>query len=404
MEAPTYHMSNLKIFGEHDDATIAQIKTCLDAGGVAAVLCADGHKGYSQPIGGVVAYDGMVSISGVGYDIACGNLAVKTTLHVSEVAKYMENYMDRVFKEISFGVGRVNNTPIDHALFESPAWNIPLIGKLKDKAAAQLGTIGSGNHYVDIFADETDTVWVGVHFGSRGLGHGIATGFLHLAGGADGMDVPPTLVPESSETGQLYLQGMELAGQYAYAGREYVARYVASNILGGGIVEEIHNHHNFCWRETHVIDGVERELLVVRKGATPAFPGQKGFVGGSMGDDAVIIEGVEGVGSRESLYSTVHGAGRIMSRTAARGKTKKNKETGEIRVVEEPRVIRAEMDAWVKERGVVLRGADLDEAPQAYRRLPAVLRAHGETIKVLHTLRPLGVAMAGKDVFDPYKD
>src|SRR5437016_12012295 len=109
---------------------------------------------------------------------------------------------------------------------------------------------------------------------------------------------------------------MTLAGDYAYAGREAVARHVVRAILGAQIVEEVHNHHNFAWREKH--NG--EQFWVVRKGATPAFPKQRGFVGGSMGDDAVIIEGVDGEEARAALYSTVHGAGRIMSRTAAKGK------------------------------------------------------------------------------------
>src|SRR5437879_13148944 len=183
-------------------------------------------------------------------------------------------------------------------------------------ARDQLGTVGGGNHYVDIFADEQDRVWVGWQFGSCGLGHKTATHFLKAAGGKDGMDVPPTVVSEKSAIGHDYLAGMHLAGRYAYAGREAVARHVVKNILGAKTVEEVHNHHNFAWREKH--DG--REFWVVRKGATPAFPGQKGFAGGSMGDDAVIIEGVDSPTSREALFSTIHGAGRIMSRTAAKGR------------------------------------------------------------------------------------
>jgi tRNA-splicing ligase RtcB len=190
---------------------------------------------------------------------------------------------------------------------------------------------------------------------------------------------------------------MHLAGRYAYAGREAVARYVVKIILGAEILEEVHNHHNFAWRERHDGD----EFWVVRKGATPAFPGQKGFVGGSMGDDAVIVEGVDSTTSREALFSTVHGAGRIMSRTAAKGKFVK---VGKKRIRQEGLVRHDEMMKWLHHRGIILRGGDLDEAPQAYRRLPDVLNAHAGTIRVLHTLRPLGVAMAGRDIVDPYKD
>ncbi len=120
-----------------------------------------------------------------------------------------------------------------------------------------------------------------------------------------------------------------------------------------------------------------------------------------MGDDAVIIEGVDTATSREALFSTVHGAGRIMSRTAAKGKFAN---VGGKRIRQQGRVRHDEMMAWLKSKGVVLRGGDLDEAPQAYRRLTDVLAAHGDTIRVLHTLRPLGVAMAGRDIVDPYKD
>lgn len=390
-------MNTPLIFGQHDEGTISQINTCLHAGGDRAVLCADGHKGYAQPIGGVVAYREKISISGVGFDIACGNMAIRTDLSAQAVAPEIPRIMDEVVQQVSFGVGRTNKTKVEHEMFADPLWETAPFRDWKSMAAAQLGTVGSGNHYVDIFADESDVIWVGVHFGSRGLGHKTATHFLKRAGGKDGMDVPPCVVEEHSEVGQAYLAGMELAGRYAYAGREFVARHVVREILRGSIVEEIHNHHNFAWRETH--DGVA--YWVVRKGATPAFPGQKGFVGGSMGDDAVIIEGVDSEKSRAALYSTVHGAGRIMSRTAALGKTQKV--DGKL-IRGEGRVRHDEMAQWLQEKGVHLRGGDRDEAPQAYRRLPEVLQSHEGTIRVLQTLRPIGVAMAGRDVVDPYKD
>ena len=386
-----------KIFGQHDEATIHQIETCLAAGGERAVLCADGHKGYAQPIGGVVAYRDKISLSGVGFDIACGNLAILTDVMRAQIAPAMESIMDEVVRDISFGVGRTSKTRIDHELFDDDAWKTKPIGDLKKTAAEQLGTVGGGNHYVDIFADEQDRIWVGVHFGSRGLGHKTATHFLKAAGGRDGMDVPPTVVPEASEIGHDYLAAMHLAGRYAYAGREAVARHVVRGILRANVVDEVHNHHNFAWREKH---GGE-ELWVVRKGATPAFPRQRGFIGGSMGDDAVIIEGIDSPDAREALFSTVHGAGRIMSRTQAKGRFEK---VNGKRIRREGLVRYDDMQQWVREKGVILRGGDVDEAPQAYRRLPEVLAAHAGTIRILHTLHPLGVAMAGKDIVDPYKD
>src|SRR5262249_31381389 len=171
--------------------------------------------------------------------------------------------------------------------------------------------------------DEEGFVWIGVHFGSRGLGHKSATKYLKQAGGRDGMDVEPALVRTDSELGHRYLAAMELAGSYASARREWGVEKVRW-MLGARITDVVHNHHNYAWREEH--DG--RKLWVVRKGATPAFPGQRGFVGGSMGDDAVILEGIESGKAREALYSTIHGAGRVMSRTEAPGRAQRGPLTG----------------------------------------------------------------------------
>jgi tRNA-splicing ligase RtcB len=248
---------------------------------------------------------------------------------------------------------------------------------------------------VDLFTDELDRVWIGVHFGSRGLGHKIATWFLKKAGAKDGMDVEPCVIDANGDLGEQYIACMHLGGEYAYAGRDWVCGRVAQ-LLGAPVVEEIHNHHNFAWRETH---GGE-ELWVVRKGATPAFPGQKGFVGGTMGETSVILEGVENDEARHSLYSTVHGAGRVMGRMEAKGKT--DRRTGEV--LRPGKVTPEMMQAWLKKANVELRGAGLDESPDCYKRLTEVLAEHGQSIRILHTLTPVGVAMAGANEFDPYKD
>jgi tRNA-splicing ligase RtcB len=307
--------------------------------------------------------------------------------------------LERIASIVSFGLGRTNAEKVEHELFDSPLWQeAPPIGHLKAMARDQLGTVGSGNHYVDLFEDADGLVWIGVHFGSRGLGHKTATAFLKAAGGKDGIDVAPTLLHQDSDLGRQYLAGMTLAGQYAYAGREWVVERVRS-IIGGEVVDTVHNHHNFAWRERHG----GRDLWVVRKGATPAFPGQRGFVGGSMGDDAVILAGVASETAAESFYSTVHGAGRVMSRTEARGRFLKDPATGK-RMRQPGRVRHDEMQAWLRAKSVRLIGGDVDEAPQAYRRLPDVLAQHDGTIRIEHRLRPFAVVMAGGDVYDPFKD
>ena len=400
-------MAEPVIFGSHEAQTLAQLR---DVAGRAerVALMADGHVGYVMPIGGVAAYRRQVSVVGVGFDIACGNAAIRMDRRVRDYTRAeLETLADEIQHVISFGMGRTNradDAPTDHPLFTDPAWGaVP--GKherdgLKAKARSQLGTVGGGNHYVDVFADEAGDLWVGVHFGSRGLGHTVASGFLALSQGKNWGDRVPereALFSLDQPLGHDYWQLMTLAGAYAYAGREWVARKVVS-LLGGEELELVHNHHNFAWQETH--GGTD--YVVVRKGATPAFPGQRGFVGGSMGDDAVIIEGARHDSERQraSLYSTVHGAGRVMSRTAARGRV--NRKTGAV--ISPGKVTWDMLREWVGEKGVILRGGGLDESPHAYRRLPDVLAAQGDTVTVLHTLTPLIVVMAGENELDPYRD
>ena len=400
----------IAVFGEHEPNTLAQLEDVASRAERAALM-ADGHLGYVMPIGGVAAYRDQVSVVGVGFDIACGNAAIRTDLTLTpDLRDQLPALADEIQEAVSFGIGRKNRSddaPVDHPLFESSSWDaLPANTResLRNKARAQLGTVGSGNHYVDVFADENGAIWIGVHFGSRGFGHTVASGFLALSQGAQwGAHVPEreALLPLAMPMGQDYWALMSLAGEYAYAGREWVARKVVS-ILGGREMELVHNHHNFAWREQH--DG--ESVIVIRKGATPAFPGQKGFIGGSMGDDAVIVRGIDAPGTpvealqREAMFSTVHGAGRVMSRTQAAGK--RNRRSG--KVLKPGAVSPRMMEDWVREKGVILRGGGLDESPHVYRRLPDVLAAQRGTIEVLHTLRPLIVVMAGADLFDPYKD
>jgi tRNA-splicing ligase RtcB len=391
--------NQIPVFGSADDRTLNQIRVCARTADKVALM-PDNHVGYGVPIGGVVAYKDAISPTGVGYDIGCGNKAVCLDMPGSELRANIASIMDDVWNIISFGVGRKNNEAGNeeirsHVLFDDDAWKLKAISPLKQMARNQLGTVGSGNHYVDLFVDEEDRAWIGVHFGSRGLGHKTATWFLKEAGASDGMDVEPCVLSTTSDLGADYLEAMRLAGDYAYAGRDWVCARVAA-ILGADIVEEVHNHHNFAWREEH---GGEM-LWVVRKGATPAFPGQRGFVGGTMGEQSVILEGIENEHARYSLYSTVHGAGRAMGRREAAGVI--DRKTGAVK--REGKVTPEMMRSWVERAGIELRGAGLDESPDCYKRLDEVLEAVDDTVRILHRLTPVGVAMAGANEFDPYKD
>ncbi|HEV2061759.1 MAG TPA: RtcB family protein [Solirubrobacteraceae bacterium] len=412
---------SIRVYGDHDDKTVEQLRRCVAAEeGARGVLCADGHLGYSQPIGGVVAYREHLSPSGAGYDIGCGNKAVRTPLRADDVRGDMPRIMDEVASRISFGVGRSAGVKADHPILdEIRTTDFGVQRKMYDLAADQLGTVGAGNHYVNVMEDEDGFVWAGVHFGSRGFGHKTASFFFADAPG--GMEAPPVLLHEQTDLGQTYAHAMDLAARYAFAGRDVVVDTVL-DILGAHAVDEVHNNHNQIWRETH--DG--EDWWVVRKGATPAFPGQRGFVGASMAEPAVILEGTEQ--ARDALFSTVHGAGRAMSRNAAAGKPRRRwvnnvrdddtlYETRE-EALAAPGATRArkvrvrvggaidfdEVRAELRRKGIELRGGAADEAPGAYKRLSEVLAYHADSVKVLHTLTPMGVAMAGADTFDPYKD
>ncbi len=388
-------IDDIIVYGDPvDPGALTQIKAArLTA--VRACLMADHHKGYSVPIGGVVAYENAVSPSGVGYDIGCGNKAIRLSVRASEID--VSAILDEAMRVLRFGIGQHNSetTAATHDLFDEPIWIESELLTRDDRALfktalMQLGTIGYGNHYVDIFSDEDGFVWVGVHFGSRGLGHKIATHFLKAAGATDGMDVPPCVLSLDSDLGAQYWDHMELAGRYAYAGRDWVCNRL-HQIIGGEITDTVHNHHNFAWKEAHFDkDENLKDYIVVRKGATPAFPGQRGFVGGSMGDDSVILKGVVSAAGTDIMYSTVHGAGRVMSRTAAAGKWDYKKKVRKPGGAISPIM----MNDWLKEKGVLLCGGGCDEAPQAYKRLTEVLAHHASTIRILHTLKPLGVMMA----------
>jgi tRNA-splicing ligase RtcB (3'-phosphate/5'-hydroxy nucleic acid ligase) len=410
------------IIGDHDEGTLEQMQD-IAARAVHTALMPDGHRGYFMPIGGVAAYREQISVMGVGVDIACGNMAIQTNLTLEQVQGNLTQIADEIRDTISFGTGRTNKSvsaPDDHPLFKDERWYLypgHAREQLRSMAREQIGTTGSGNHFVDVFVGDDEKIWVGVHFGSRGLGYKTAYGTMALAQGEKfNAKIKETecLLDLGSELGRTYWELMHLCGEYAYAGREWVARTVVQDILGASAMFEVHNNHNFAWHERHFGE----QFVVVRKGATPAFPGQMGFVGGSMGDVSVVLEGTRSVdlqspysdvldpetydAQTKTLFSTIHGAGRVMSRRAAKGKTKG---WGKNEVVVSPGAVsQSDMDQWLERHGVIRRGGGVDESPQVYRRLPEVLSQLGNTVQIHHTLRPLVVVMAGETDFDPYAD
>lgn len=418
MKIDTAIGKDIYIFGDTDEATLDQARNVAQHAEHVALM-ADNHLGYWMPVGGVAAFKDKVSVTGVGVDIACGNCAIQTDIKLSSFSKErLQEIADEIFNSLSFGMGRKNlsdDAPVNDPLFEDNRWHIvpeQFREKLRSKAREQLGTIGGGNHYVDVFSDDNGFLWVGVHFGSRGFGHTVAQAFMSISRGqpwgtiSKESEVGGALLDVYQPSGAEYVGLMKLAGEYAYAGREWVARKVVG-ILGGKETYLVHNHHNFAWKEIHG----GREFWVVRKGATPAFPGQSGFVGGSAGDNAVILRGIgtDDLASRfdrietaqeqrAALFSTVHGAGRVMSRGKATGKNRRGKQ------VREAMIRTDDWQRWLSDFGVIMKGGDVDEAPQAYRRLPDVLAAQGTTVEVIRNLRPVIACMAPSDIHDPFKD
>lgn len=428
------HPNLLSIFGRDgiEDSAIEQMNTCLEAGvdrgdNSLGVLCADAHQGYSCPIGGVVAYEGFVSPNLVGFDIGCGNHAIKLDVQANEVD--VSGVMDAIWERIPFGMTRkqidFDASPYGRDVLQRiKDSDLKVVRSLYDKAESQLGSVGGGNHFVNLMRGESDgKLWIANHFGSRGFGHTLATHFLQEIGAEDGIFSPPALIDANSRTGSDYYEAMELSCEYARVGRDVVLFAVKSFIeeaMGRplGVKYVVRNNHNDCRIEWHC----HRKYYVHRKGATPAWHLQEGFVGGSMGDISVIVEG-----SRKDaghLFSTIHGAGRQMSRTEAKGKQKKrwtcsNREcdwrqrhgehkpqdgkcpecgneglTKQWFTIQEGKIDYEEVQDRLSSEGIEIRGGGADEAPGAYKRIEEVLEHHRGTIDVVETLHPLGVAMA----------
>jgi tRNA-splicing ligase RtcB len=355
---------------------------------VAGALMPDAHVGYGLPIGGVLATHDAVIPYAVGVDIACRMKMTVLDLPVSTLADDQGRLAKALERETRFGVGGTFRTPHEHDVMDRD-WDVtPVTAKLKDRAWSQLGTSGSGNHFVEFgeltVIDEGAGLARGTylallsHSGSRGSGAQVASHYSRLA-----RDLHPELPKDlthlawldlASEAGQEYWEAMELMGRYAAANHEVIHRSMA-RALGVEVMLDIENHHNFAWRERHRLpDGTDADVIVHRKGATPAGAGVLGIIPGSMGTPGYVVRG-KGVAS--SLNSAAHGAGRRMSRTRAK-----------------------ELFNWdaaqqfLRERGVTLLSAGLDEVPMAYKDIDEVMAAQSDLVEPLARFEPRLVKMA----------
>ena len=379
--------------GLEHDAVMQMEKACLLPVSVAGALMPDAHVGYGLPIGGVLATENAVIPYAVGVDIACRMKMTVLDLPVRDLEQKQERLTRAIEAETRFGVGAAFKERRDHEVMDAD-WLVTGVTKLnKDRAWSQLGTSGSGNHFVEfgLFTAHGPVTgpaqkelpagtYVALlsHSGSRGTGAAVCDYYSKLAFAKRRDALPSELLRLAwlsldSQEGQEYWNAMELMGRYAAANHALIHKYVAGN-LGATVLLDLENHHNFAWKEKHIINGVERELIVHRKGATPAGEGVLGIIPGSMASPGYVVSGK---GHPESLHSASHGAGRAMSRKAANEKFNWK-----------------DVNRFLKQQGVTLISAGLDEVPMAYKNIRQVMAAQNDLVTVLGEFMPKLVKMA----------
>jgi len=350
---------------------------------VRGALMPDAHRGYGLPIGGVLATRNAVIPYAVGVDIACRMRMSVLDLPPSAADNDADRFKRAIEEETRFGVGASFKSKRRHEVMDAD-WTVSrVVQELKDKAWSQLGTSGSGNHFVEFGVLDVEEHHLDIppgrylavlsHSGSRGVGNSVATHYSKVAQSLH-RGLPKELfhlawLDMDSEPGQEYWQAMQLMGRYAAANHACIHRHLAEN-LGATVLLDLENHHNFAWMEAH--DG--ETVVVHRKGATPASEGTLGIIPGSMATPTFIVRGK---GNPDSLNSASHGAGRVMSR-------KKAKKT----------VQWSKVKKMLKDRGVSLISAGLDEAPMVYKDINEVMSAQHDLVESIARFVPRIVKMA----------
>lgn len=392
------------IWGEDqiDPGALDQMDTAMRLPvAVAGALMPDAHVGYGLPIGGVLATEDVVIPYAVGVDIACRmRLSVFRETPQTINAK-INQFKNALTEQTRFGTGRKGGEwdpreQVDHEILDDPDWNATkYLSSLKDTAFRQLGTSGTGNHFVNwgVLTLEQASAELGLdageylallsHSGSRGVGYKIADHYSKLAS-----DLHPELdknvrhlawLSLDSEEGQEYWLSMQLAGRFAHANHEVIHQRIA-RAMKLKPVAVVENHHNFAWKERipapQGYANAEREVIVHRKGATPAAEGVLGVIPGSMADPGYVVSGR---GIMESLNSAAHGAGRAMGRKAAK-----------------QQITKTQRDRYLDEHRVTLIGGGLDESPQAYKSIDKVMEAQTDLVKIVGRFAPRIVRMANE--------
>ena len=374
-----------KLWGSDiDEPSLEQMRNaCRLPVSVRGALMPDAHVGYGLPIGGVLATRSSVIPYAVGVDIACRMKLTVLDIEPGTLDRDDSHLEQALERETRFGVGATFRQRRQHPVLDED-WGVTRVTReLKDKAWSQLGTSGSGNHFVEFGTLILDKADLGLeagtylallsHSGSRGSGSAVASHWSRIA-----REIHPELPRElshlawldlDSSEGQEYWHAMELMGKYAAANHACIHRHVALH-LGAQVLLDLENHHNFAWLEDH--DG--ERLVVHRKGATPAGPGMLGIIPGSMGAPGFVVRGK---GNAESLHSASHGAGRCMSRTRA-----------------------METMSWADAKALLVRkrvrvlSAGLDEVPMVYKDIETVMAAQSDLVETVARFDPRLVKMA----------
>jgi len=374
-----------RIWGENLDAeAIRQMDAaCSLPIFVKGALMPDAHMGYGLPIGGVLAVEGAVIPYAVGVDIACRVKMTVLDIPYTEFEKKTERFQTAIETRTRFGVGQTFTRPENHPVMDEDWAFCKKTASLKDKAWKQLGTSGSGNHFAefghlaieknDLGLEKGGYLALLTHSGSRGAGAEIAGHYSALARKRH-PKLPADLknlawLDLKSAEGCEYWRAMELMGRYSAANHDMIHRSVLNHLGAAGILS-IENHHNFAWKSRIG----SKEVIVHRKGATPAGKGVLGVIPGSMASPAFIVRGM---GNGASLWSAAHGAGRKMSRNAALKKFKW-----------------PEIMAVLEQKGVILVSAGIDEAPMAYKCIEDVMAQQKDLVEIIAQFDPKLVKMA----------
>lgn len=387
-------MSKYKIWGEAliDQAAKDQMtKACSMLPCTGGALMPDSHVGYSAPIGAVIALENAVFPYGVGVDIGCRMKMSVLDIPVKELTNRHESLCDALRGGTLFGAGKEFGKPNDHEVLERDWSSYPICSKLKDKAHKQLGTSGSGNHFVDLgILEIVCNKWVNrdelgcyksyncgdkflviiSHSGSRGTGHNVC---MHYHGLAEKQHPDPTnnklsWLDMDTQDGQDYWREMNLMGDYSAANHDIIHKSISS-LMGAEVITEVENHHNFAWKETHN----SKELFVHRKGATPAGAGVLGIIPGSMADYAYVVVGN---GESSSLDSASHGAGRQLSRTQGKKTFKWDKVRSDLLT-----------------KGITVFGGGADESPGVYKPIDEVMKHQQDLVSIVARFEPKIVVM-----------